>query len=143
MEQRASLLVGVTVEFYGGELNGINYSDPAAVKKYARRAELGESNTCPSITITFLFWNSSPISPRFYELTWGRHHETRPCYHLHVQILLINNSRKERRERKEHMLFVMETRLPIPSFPESHLTDEIQAREGIPKPISLAESLSI
>ncbi|KAF4347655.1 hypothetical protein G4B88_020261 [Cannabis sativa] len=66
MEQRASLPIGVTVEFYGGELNGINYNDPAAVKKYARRAELGESKTCPSTTITFLFWNSSPISPRLF-----------------------------------------------------------------------------
>ncbi|KAL6623106.1 hypothetical protein ACP70R_032985 [Stipagrostis hirtigluma subsp. patula] len=28
--------VGVTVEFYGGELNGVSYSDPATVKKYAR-----------------------------------------------------------------------------------------------------------
>ncbi|KAK7321985.1 hypothetical protein VNO80_35257 [Phaseolus coccineus] len=34
--------VGVTVEFYGGELNGISYSDPTTVKKYARRAQLGE-----------------------------------------------------------------------------------------------------
>jgi len=34
--------VGVTVEFYGGELNGISYSDPATVKKYVRRARLGE-----------------------------------------------------------------------------------------------------
>ncbi|CAN4119668.1 unnamed protein product [Withania somnifera] len=34
--------VGVTVEFYGGELNGVDYSDPATVKKYARRAQLGE-----------------------------------------------------------------------------------------------------
>ncbi|KAL2943669.1 Photosystem II CP47 reaction center protein [Bienertia sinuspersici] len=34
--------VGVTVEFYGGELNGVSYNDPAAVKKYARRAQLGE-----------------------------------------------------------------------------------------------------
>ncbi|KAF4357855.1 hypothetical protein G4B88_003589 [Cannabis sativa] len=41
------------------------------------------------------------------------------------------------------ILFVLETRLPIPSFPESPLTDEIEAREGIPKPSSLAESLSI
>ncbi|KAK4709237.1 hypothetical protein R3W88_030162 [Solanum pinnatisectum] len=28
--------------FYGGELNGVSYSDPAIVKKYARRAQLGE-----------------------------------------------------------------------------------------------------
>ncbi|KAH0851479.1 LOW QUALITY PROTEIN: hypothetical protein HID58_094719, partial [Brassica napus] len=35
--------VGVTVEFYGWcELNGVSYSDPATVKKYARRAQLGE-----------------------------------------------------------------------------------------------------
>ncbi|XP_015960408.1 photosystem II CP47 reaction center protein-like [Arachis duranensis] len=34
--------VGVTVEFYGGKLNGVSYSDPATVKKYARRAQLGE-----------------------------------------------------------------------------------------------------
>ncbi|CAN1360194.1 Photosystem II CP47 reaction center protein [Linum perenne] len=34
--------VGVTIEFYGGELNGVRYSDPTAVKKYARRAQLGE-----------------------------------------------------------------------------------------------------
>ncbi|CAN4119588.1 unnamed protein product [Withania somnifera] len=34
--------VGVTVEFYDGELNGVDYSDPATVKKYARRAQLGE-----------------------------------------------------------------------------------------------------
>ncbi|KAK8671578.1 hypothetical protein V6N13_038171 [Hibiscus sabdariffa] len=34
--------VGVTVEFYGGELNGVSYSDPATVKKYARRAQFGE-----------------------------------------------------------------------------------------------------
>lgn len=30
--------VGVFVEFYGGELNGVSYSDHATVKKYARRA---------------------------------------------------------------------------------------------------------
>ncbi|KAF2291973.1 hypothetical protein GH714_042457 [Hevea brasiliensis] len=34
--------VGVTIEFYGGELNEVNYNDPATVKKYARRAQLGE-----------------------------------------------------------------------------------------------------
>ncbi|KAH1038087.1 hypothetical protein J1N35_039830 [Gossypium stocksii] len=34
--------VGVTIELYGGELNGVSYSDPATVKKYARRAQLGE-----------------------------------------------------------------------------------------------------
>ncbi|KAF3617094.1 Photosystem II CP47 reaction center protein [Capsicum annuum] len=34
--------VGVAVEFYGGELNGVSYSDPATMKNYARRAQLGE-----------------------------------------------------------------------------------------------------
>ncbi|KAI3883422.1 hypothetical protein MKX03_031887 [Papaver bracteatum] len=34
--------VGVTVEFYGGELNEVSYSNPATVKKYAIRAQLGE-----------------------------------------------------------------------------------------------------
>ncbi|ONH94778.1 hypothetical protein PRUPE_7G029800 [Prunus persica] len=33
---------GVIVEFYGGELKGVSYSDPTSVKKYARRAQLGE-----------------------------------------------------------------------------------------------------
>ncbi|XP_038977678.1 LOW QUALITY PROTEIN: putative cytochrome c biosynthesis ccmC-like mitochondrial protein [Phoenix dactylifera] len=38
------------------------------------------------------------------------------------------------------ILFVLETRLPIPSFPESPLTEEIEAREGIQKkPRKLAE----
>ena len=36
--------VGVTVEFYGGELNGISYSDPVTLKKYARRAQSGVGN---------------------------------------------------------------------------------------------------
>ncbi|PHT69667.1 Photosystem II CP47 reaction center protein [Capsicum annuum] len=34
--------VGVTIDFYGGELNSISYSDPSTVKKYARHAQLGE-----------------------------------------------------------------------------------------------------
>jgi len=34
--------VGVSVSFYGGELDGIQFNDPATVKKYARRAQLGE-----------------------------------------------------------------------------------------------------
>ncbi|KAI3664432.1 hypothetical protein L1987_89813 [Smallanthus sonchifolius] len=38
------------------------------------------------------------------------------------------------------ILFVLETRLLIPSFLESPLTEEIEAQEGIPKPSSLAES---
>ncbi|CAN6482992.1 unnamed protein product [Victoria cruziana] len=34
--------VGVTVEFYGGELDGVSYNDPDTMKKYARCAQLGE-----------------------------------------------------------------------------------------------------
>nr|YP_009561358.1 photosystem II CP47 chlorophyll apoprotein [Selaginella vardei]QAR48778.1 photosystem II CP47 chlorophyll apoprotein [Selaginella vardei] len=34
--------VGVTVESYGGEPDGVSSSDPATVKKHARRAQLGE-----------------------------------------------------------------------------------------------------
>jgi photosystem II CP47 chlorophyll apoprotein len=34
--------VGVKITFYGGELDGVTFTDPATVKKYARRAQLGE-----------------------------------------------------------------------------------------------------
>jgi photosystem II CP47 chlorophyll apoprotein len=34
--------VGVSVTFYGGELDGVVFTDPTTVKKYARRAQLGE-----------------------------------------------------------------------------------------------------
>jgi len=34
--------VGVSVTFYGGELDGLSFSDPATVKKYARKSQLGE-----------------------------------------------------------------------------------------------------
>eukprot|EP00983_Pelagomonas_calceolata_P102100 1158766-Pelagomonas_calceolata.AAC.8 len=34
--------VGVSVTFYGGELNGLTFTDPSTVKKYARKAQLGE-----------------------------------------------------------------------------------------------------
>jgi len=33
---------GITANFYGGELNGKVFSDPAKVKQFARRAQLGE-----------------------------------------------------------------------------------------------------
>jgi photosystem II CP47 chlorophyll apoprotein len=33
---------GVTVSFYGGELGGKTFNDPATVKRYARAAQLGE-----------------------------------------------------------------------------------------------------
>ncbi len=34
--------VGVTATFYGGELNGETFKDPAQVKQFARKAQLGE-----------------------------------------------------------------------------------------------------
>jgi len=34
--------VGVSVSFYGGELDGLSFTDPASVKKFARRSQLGE-----------------------------------------------------------------------------------------------------
>jgi photosystem II CP47 chlorophyll apoprotein len=34
--------VGVSVSFFGGELDGLSFSDPVTVKKYARRSQLGE-----------------------------------------------------------------------------------------------------
>lgn len=33
---------GVTVSFYGGQLDGQTFTDPAVVKQYARKAQLGE-----------------------------------------------------------------------------------------------------
>ncbi|PHU11559.1 Photosystem II CP47 reaction center protein [Capsicum chinense] len=45
--------VGVTVEFYGGELNGVSYSDPVTVKKYARRAQLGKIFELDCATLKF------------------------------------------------------------------------------------------
>jgi hypothetical protein len=32
--------VGVSITFYGGELDGVSFNNPATVKKYARRAQL-------------------------------------------------------------------------------------------------------
>ena len=34
--------VGVTVDFYGGKLNGQTFKDAPTVKKFARKAQLGE-----------------------------------------------------------------------------------------------------
>ncbi|XP_060676279.1 photosystem II CP47 reaction center protein-like [Ziziphus jujuba] len=53
--------VGVTVEFYGGELNGVSYNDPTTVKKYARRAQLGEIFELDRATLKFNgVFHSSP-----------------------------------------------------------------------------------
>jgi len=42
---------GITVSFYGGELDGQSFSDPVQVKKYARKAELGEPFTFDTETL--------------------------------------------------------------------------------------------
>lgn len=34
--------VSVTIKFYGSELDGISFSDPIIVKKYAKHVKLGE-----------------------------------------------------------------------------------------------------
>nr|QQP17303.1 photosystem II CP47 chlorophyll apoprotein [Selaginella exaltata] len=43
--------VGVTVESYGGEPNGVGFSDPATAKKHARRAQLGEISESDRATL--------------------------------------------------------------------------------------------
>ncbi|QCE14653.1 photosystem II CP47 chlorophyll apoprotein [Vigna unguiculata] len=72
----------VTVEFYGGELNGISYSDPATVKKYARRAQLGEIFELDRATLKsdgvfrssprgwFTFGHASFALPLFFGHIW-------------------------------------------------------------------------
>ncbi|KAI5677285.1 hypothetical protein M9H77_08235 [Catharanthus roseus] len=45
--------VGITVEFYGGELKAVSYSDPPTVKKYARRAQLGKNFELDRATLKF------------------------------------------------------------------------------------------
>ncbi|KAI5409464.1 hypothetical protein KIW84_055051 [Lathyrus oleraceus] len=63
--------VGVIVEFYGGELNGVSYSDPATVKKYARRAQLGEIFELDRATLKMkgnIYWGNQAeilFTPKF------------------------------------------------------------------------------
>ncbi|KAD7116996.1 hypothetical protein E3N88_04264 [Mikania micrantha] len=69
--------VGVTVEFYGGELNGVSYSDLVTVKKYARRAQLGEIFELDRATLKSDGQNKFIGSPFLrphasYVETWGR-----------------------------------------------------------------------
>ncbi|KAJ6800380.1 photosystem II 47 kDa protein [Iris pallida] len=53
--------VGVTVKFFGGELNGVSYSDPATVKKYARHSQLDEFFELDWATLKFdSVFRSSP-----------------------------------------------------------------------------------
>ncbi|MBA0879714.1 hypothetical protein Goshw_025993, partial [Gossypium schwendimanii] len=46
-------LGGVTIEFYGGKLNEVSYSDPATMKKYTRRAQLREILELVRATLKF------------------------------------------------------------------------------------------
>jgi len=45
--------VGITLEFYGGKLNGVSYSVFAIVKKYARHAQLGDNFELDRATLKF------------------------------------------------------------------------------------------
>ncbi|CAN6455192.1 unnamed protein product [Victoria cruziana] len=45
--------VGIIIEFYGGELDGVSYNDPATIKKYARCAQLGEIFELHRATLKF------------------------------------------------------------------------------------------
>ncbi|KAF3660625.1 Squalene synthase [Capsicum annuum] len=66
--------IGVTVEFYGGELNGVSYSDPAAVKKIVRRAQLDEIFELDRATLkSDVVFRSSPKGLVFFfrtHLSW-------------------------------------------------------------------------
>jgi photosystem II CP47 chlorophyll apoprotein len=43
--------VGVTIEFYGGELDGVSFSDLAIMKKHAILVQLGENFEFDPITL--------------------------------------------------------------------------------------------
>ncbi len=43
--------VGVSVQFYGGKLNGQKFDDPTTVKKFARKAQLGEMFQFDRVTL--------------------------------------------------------------------------------------------
>ena len=78
---------------------------------------------------------------------WNTSHQpgsiSRSGTSIHVPMLIPILSNFANFPFSTRIFFVLETRLPIPSFLESPLTEEIEAREGIPKPSSLAESLCI
>ncbi|KAK9187604.1 hypothetical protein WN944_019002 [Citrus x changshan-huyou] len=78
---------------------------------------------------------------------WNTSHQpgsiSRSGTSIHVPMLIPILSNFANSPFSTRIFFVLETRLPIPSFLESPLTEEIEAREGIPKPSSLAESLCI
>nr|YP_010921722.1 cytochrome c biogenesis C [Pinellia ternata]WIM35496.1 cytochrome c biogenesis C [Pinellia ternata] len=74
---------------------------------------------------------------------WNTSHQpgsiSRSGTSIHVPMLIPILSNFANSPFSTRILFVLETRLPIPSFPESPLTEEREAREGIQKnPSSLA-----
>ena len=58
---------------------------------------------------------------------------------IHVPMLIPILSNFSNFSFSTRIFFVLETHLLIPSFLESPLTEEIKAREGIPKPSSLVK----
>ncbi|KAL9453231.1 hypothetical protein AB3S75_008933 [Citrus x aurantiifolia] len=78
---------------------------------------------------------------------WNTSHQpgsiSRSGTSIHVPMLIPILSNFANSLFSTRIFFVLETRLPDPSFLESPLTEEIEAREGIPKPSSLTESLCI
>ncbi|KAK4592302.1 hypothetical protein RGQ29_016724 [Quercus rubra] len=78
---------------------------------------------------------------------WNTSHQpgsiSRSSTSIHVSMLIPILSNFVNFPFSTRIFFVLETRLLIPSFLESPLTEEIEAREGIPRPSSLAESFCI
>ncbi len=78
---------------------------------------------------------------------WNTSHQpgsiSRSGTSIHVSMLIPILSNFANSPLLTPIFFVLETRLPIPSFRESPFKEEIEAREGISKPSSLAESLCI
>ncbi|KAK4572953.1 hypothetical protein RGQ29_031078 [Quercus rubra] len=78
---------------------------------------------------------------------WNTSHQpgsiSRSDTSIHVPMLIPILSNFANFPFSTRIFFVLETRLLIPSFLESPLTEEIESREGIPKPSSLAESFCI
>ncbi|KAG6621665.1 hypothetical protein I3842_Q008100 [Carya illinoinensis] len=74
---------------------------------------------------------------------WNTSHQpgsiSRSGTSIHVPMLIPILSNFANFPFSTRIFFVLETRLPIPSFLESPLTEEIEAREGIRTPSSLAE----
>ena len=78
---------------------------------------------------------------------WSTSHQPRSISRfgtsIHVPILIPILFNFSNFSFSTRIFFVLETRLLIPSFLESPLTEEIEGREGIPKPSSLVEFFCI